>query len=800
MKTTFSSLNNGFTLKSHPHQSLKDHLDGVTSVATHIFDSQNQDDQKRDVIRKICMAHDFGKATSFFQEYLAFQEAKEKGEFGKKDKVFGPNKNHALLSAIFAYWWLPEEYKLFGYLIVKRHHGSVKDARDEFNLMDDYSVIEEQIEDIKKCSQTELERIYGFDLNDFFAFINETNIKTIKIHFRKVWKLNNFSVKDTLDFNYLYSLLLNADKMQLIADIPKLPAQKPCWFVEKYKDHIRSNLLSKNAAIADSDIFRMRDEIFGELKKELDLIDSNSESFFSINVPTGSGKTFLAYYSAFFLADKLKDLYGEQSRVIYSLPYMSIIDQNYDELVNIIKFNQGMDEEPKDTEILKHHSLSEIKYESDEKEYKNYDARFCYDNWQSKIITTTFVQLFNTIFKVGDNSVAHRFNRLANSVIILDEIQAVDEKFYPIVRKFFELLAKQYNIKFIFVTATMPLLIGAHELVPGKKAYFENLNRIRICNHIHEDISLDDFKDILIKDIENREDKSFLIVLNTIKSSKEIFEFLQENTDRHCLYLSTEIYPKARLDKIKFIKNSPHKLVVISTQLIEAGVDIDMDVVYRDFSPLSSINQTAGRANRNGVGQEFSEVHVYRLKNEKTGIYFHSYIYPAFLTDITKDILGDKEIILEKDIYSLNEAYAKKIIEKVSPDFSTEILEYIKDFDLKKLRDSFELIKNDYAFKRDVIIEADPECSQIINKLSEIKRNEKSTKDKWEYNFEIKNLFRQLNQYKISIYESTYSLIRDDLCELKGFDVEYLPKSCGSRQLYSDEKGIISDTPNVMIC
>ncbi len=400
----------------------------------------------------------------------------------------------------------------------------------------------------------------------------------------------------------------------------------------------------------------------------------NSESFFSINVPTGSGKTFLAYYSALYFADKLKNLYGEQSQVIYSLPYMSIIDQNYDELINIIKFNQGIDEEPKDTEILKHHSLSEIKYESDEKEYKNYDARFCYDNWQSKIITTTFVQLFNTIFKIGDNSIAHRFYRIVNSIIILDEIQAVDEKYYSIIRAFFELLANKYNVKFIFVTATMPLLIGTHELVPGKKNYFENLNRIRICNHVEDDVSINDFKSILIEDIECRKDKSFLIVLNTIKSSKEIFEFIQNNTSRHCLYLSTEIYPKARLEKINLIKNCHVKFVVVSTQLIEAGVDIDLDIVYRDFSPLSSINQTAGRANRNGVGQDSSEVHIYRLKDDKKGHYFHNFIYPAFLTDITRDILKDKEIVQEKDIYSLMKLTQKKLFKKL---VKTHLLKFL---------------------------------------------------------------------------------------------------------------------------
>ncbi|WP_054865144.1 hypothetical protein [Methanosarcina barkeri] len=81
--------------------------------------------------------------------------------------------------------------------------------------------------------------------------------------------------------------------MQLISESPKLPAQKPSWFVEKYKDHIRFNLLSKNEAIADSQIFQMRDEIFEEIKKELALVDLNSDYFFSINVPTDPGKHFL---------------------------------------------------------------------------------------------------------------------------------------------------------------------------------------------------------------------------------------------------------------------------------------------------------------------------------------------------------------------------------------------------------------------------------------------------------------------------------------------------------------------------
>ncbi|RXG34139.1 CRISPR-associated helicase Cas3' [Methanohalophilus sp. WG1-DM] len=790
---TFSFSNEDFNLKSHPHQSLKEHLEGVTSIALGIFDKQTENSEKREAIKKICMAHDFGKATSFFQDYITYDE-----KSSRQSRKFGTEKNHSLLSAIFAYWWLPEPYKLMGYLAIKRHHGSIKNTKDETELLDEYDILEKQLADIKENSQCELERIYDMKLDDFLKFANRGNIRQIRKNWSQEKRTNNgYTIDYILEFSYFYSLLLTADKMQLIDETPDLPSQKPSFAVEKYKNHVREELLSKNPLLEKSHIFNIREQIFDELKKELQSIDLKSESFFSINIPTGSGKTFLAYYSALYMANKLEKRYGYAPDIVYTLPFLSIIDQNYRELANIVKYNQNS--EPKDTEILKYHSLSEIKYESEDKYYENYDARFCFDNWQSKIVTTTFVQLFNTIFKIGNHSIGHRFHRIVNSIIILDEIQEVDEKYYPIIRQFFNKLASEYNVKFIFVTATMPILIDSHELVPNKKTYFEDLNRIKICNHLSESSSLDNFGDLLLEDIEKRPDKSFLIVLNTIKTSKDIFELLQENTDRQCVYLSTEIYPKARLEKIDFIKRSEENLVVVSTQLIEAGVDIDMDVIYRDFCPLDSINQTSGRANRNGKSEEPSEVHLYRLKDENTGYYYHNYIYPPFLIDITQDILKDKNIVEEKDIYSLNEKYAQNIMKKVSHDISTEISKHIQVLDFKKLRNSFELIDNKDIPKHDVIIEADSTCSSIINSLVHLHNNWKENKTQWEYNFEIKNLFRRLNQYKISINNKTYSSLHDSLQEIKGFDVEYLPKNCDSTQLYSEERGIILDNSQIEI-
>lgn len=796
MKNMSTSSDGSFSLRSHPHQTLKEHLEGVTQIALQIYDSNNTNQSLREIVRKICMAHDFAKSTSFFQDYLNYHELKEKTDFEKTDKrIFGNEKNHALLSAFFAYWWLPIEYKFIGFLIVKRHHGSVIDARDEVNLQNDYFNLKKQVDDIKNNHRNEVEKIYGFDLNDFFDFINEKNIRLLRKHFRD---LDDVDISKIMEFNYLYSLLLTADKLQLIKEIPNISDQKPAFYVENYKNDLRDEILKKNPLLVGSEIFKMRDMMFRDVKKELENTDLKKESFFSINIPTGAGKTFLAYYSALYIAEKIKNDFHHDSRIIYALPYMSIIDQNYAELEKIISYNENGVNNLKSTEILKHHSFSEIKYESEDVVYKNYDARFCFENWQSRMITTTFVQLFNTIFKIGKNSTSHRFHILKNSVIILDEVQIIEEKYFPIIKSFMATLANDYGVKFILVTATMPILIETHELIPNKKYYFQNLNRIKIYNNTHEEVTIDDFKNIVLNDISKNDDKSFLIVLNTIKSAKDVFLYLREKTHRKCIYLSTEIYPKARLEKINFIKNASEKTIVISTQLIEAGVDIDMDIIYRDFSPLDSINQTSGRANRNG-GNEIGLVKIYRLKDGPDGAYFHSYIYPTFLTEITRMVLEDKYEISENEIFDLNESYSKEVIKKASFDISDDIFNYMKKLDLKKMRDSFELINSDYRFKEDIFIAADDEFNRNINELILVKKQIKKNGNSIEKNTAIKNLVRSLNQYKISLNKKTYDSIKDSLYEIEDFDLKYLPLKVGSLCVYSEEEGIISNNQSIEI-
>lgn len=747
-----------YKLKSHQHQSLYTHLTGVKDIAIKTHKSHKINHDIDNFIEIVCICHDFGKATTYFQKYL-------EGEFDGKEK------DHGLLSALFTYWMLPDKWKHLGFLIVKKHHGDIDNANEECSKDDVIWRFKKQIEDIRANSLDELNEIYRQYLKDrkvedFLDWISqESNLKSIKKEFRK----KKYDISDLLLCMYVYSLLLTGDKSQLIrgeAYIPDSPY--PIEYIENYKKNLIEALLKNNSNLSKSNVFNLRNSIYNNMINKLETIDLDSDKIFSINVPTGTGKTILAYSAAFYITNKIVHSYNNiKPQIIYSLPFTSVIDQNYEVLKNIVESN--IHGEISSDDLIKFHSVTPIEY----KGFEGYDARFCFENWQSKIISTTFVQLLNTIFKTGKNSIVNRFHRLANSVIILDEVQAIDEKYYKIISQFIEILSKEYNCYIILVTATMPIILDTIDLVEDKERYFRALNRIVIENHSETEVTLDEFKDIVLDDICENDDKSFLVVLNTVKSSKEVYNYIKENTDREIIYLSTEIYPKLRLEKINKIKNSDKKYIVVSTQLIEAGVDIDMDIVYRDFAPLDSINQTSGRANRNGIG-EMGIVKLYKIVGENNSR-LCNYIYPRYLLNITEEILEDKDIIEEKDIYDCNLEYFSKVKKRLSNDKSDELLKLVDKLELKKFRDKFELIENDEFRKEDIIVNADEVTNSIINELL----NEKHID-----NIELKNKFSILRQYTVSVPTVDIEEINDK--EIQRYKIKYIDK-----EDYSEEEGIL---------
>ena len=514
----------------------------------------------------------------------------------------------------------------------------------------------------------------------------------------------------------------------------------------------------------DNLINPIRDEIYRTVCNAVETINKN-DKILSINVPTGTGKTLTGLSFALKLRNKIGKEAGFFPKIIYCLPFLSVIEQNFNVFEDV--FQTVRHRNPYSSEMLKHHHLAEITYRlnQNEEEFPTDVSRLLIEGWESEIVVTTFMQLFHTLIS-NRNRMVFKFNAMTNAIIILDEIQSVPCQYWCLIRKVFYRFAEIFNTRLILMTATQPLIFKSSEiteLVPidNKNKYLSRLDRISFHNRSNEEIDLCRFKKILRSDIGKYEEDDFLIVMNTINTSIDVYNdvktFLKKENyqEVNLFYLSTNIIPKHRLDRIEGedgIKQTKKRKIVVSTQLVEAGVDIDVDRVYRDYAPFDSINQVAGRCNRNfSENRKKGVVTLFCIKN---GQAYYQYIYGKGDQSIfyTKVVLEGKEALTEEQFLKLRDNYLKKMAEDTY-DISAELVNHLCKLNFGELK-KFKLIETDYP-TMDVFIEIDDEASEIwntyLNALDEpdpLKRNEKIRKMKPElYKHVISVPIKDASQY-----------------------------------------------------
>lgn len=787
-------------IKSHPDKLLEDHLSSVANLSREIISSKrlNLDsyiDCKilQDISYLIGAGHDCGKATVYFQDYI--NESNETKKARLKNK---PETHHSLISSLFTYYLVKEylsdknllDKKYYQYLpiasfiVVKRHHGNLANFLDETILgSEEEEILEKQV---KGIDFNEINAIYkklpakvGFNF-DFkivkdliltaepvyaYGQINRYRKKYIKDLEKEKRLIIGIDEENTLFYYFitlfLYSVLLDADKTDA-ADLRKTG-----------RVFINENIVDeyKKVKFADVDknskINKIRNEIYEEALSNLASINLDNDRILSLNVPTGTGKTLAGLSLALKLRQRIKIERKYTPRIIYSLPFLSIIDQNFDVFEDI--FRTIDNKIPTSDILLKHHHLSDVVYTRGEDEFENVDKDIGKDlllieGWNSEIIITTFIQFFYSLIS-NRNRAIRKFHNITNSIVILDEIQAIPHKYWLLLNKTMEFLAECFNIYFIFVTATQPLIFDEETkeikpLVKSKEKYFESLDRV--CLMVYQgSVSIKDFKVILQKDILDNSQKDFLIVLNTINTSKKIYDYVQELRleDTTFYYLSTNIVPRERLNRIRKIKAETQRKIIVSTQLIEAGVDISTDIVYRDFAPLDSINQVAGRCNRNSKNER-GLVKIFILKQENDGKMYYPYsIYGSFIIDKTKEIFKDRgKRLNESDFLQMSEDYFRIINEGKSDDISINILKNVEELKFDELS-NFKLIEEKGYYKIDVFVEADNEAKEVWQKYQELISEKKLAP------FERKNEFlkikKQFYDYIISISEKFKNKLTD---------------------------------------
>lgn len=691
-----------YKLESHPGVSLIQHLKFVGDRCYKLINNKSinftYDKKTIKYIAKVMgYCHDLGKGTKYFQEYLKNSE-----EYLNNNS--SDLKSHSHLSAIFAYFNLKDYDKnlaIIIYMAVVSHHGRLKNFKEYMyieklerkKLLKQYDVLDEEIKII--CNELNL---HYFSKEEFKDTIDEIE-EEIDEYNDNLDENNDFGLYILV--RYLFSILIYADKEHAIfRKENNIEYDLPVTLIDDYK-------LKKFGTPKEDNL---REIVY---KDVINNISKSDNRIMSITLPTGSGKT----YACMSAALKLKDKINNDMKIIYCLPFTSVIDQNYKDYKSAIREIKQVDE-VKSADILKHHYLSANNYKDEKSYYEGEEGRFLTHNWNSQIVVTTFIQLFNSLFS-NRNSDLIKFNTLSNSVILLDEVQSIPYKYWKIINMLCKEISTILNVYFIFLTATQPLIFNKDEikeLASKSDYYFKQCKRTKMI-HIQKEMDKDEFFQFIDNIINEKTDKNILIIVNTVKLSQELFEYINDNKDdedlRELIYLSTSIIPKTRLERIEKIKDKNTKSIVISTQMVEAGVDIDMDVVIRDIAPLDSINQSAGRSNREDRGEYLGEVYIVKIKSNNK--LMSKYVYKDdILLQATENVLKGKEIIYEEDYKDVSEMYFKELNKNKSDTRSNELENNIYELEFEEVSKLFKLIEEQN--KVQLFIEVDENASEVWNK------------------------------------------------------------------------------------
>jgi CRISPR-associated helicase Cas3/CRISPR-associated endonuclease Cas3-HD len=398
----------------------------------------------------------------------------------------------------------------------------------------------------------------------------------------------------------LYSCLADADFLDTESHLaPEMAAQRGHWpTLTDISIRLDKYMAKKRTEALDTLVNRWRQEILEHCRQEAE----RPPGLFTLTVPTGGGKTLSSL--SFALRHALR--YGLE-RVIYVIPFTSIIEQN----AAVFRSAVGKGA------TLEHHCNFQFDgVESEDPNDASEKFRLSTQNWDAPLIVTTNVQFFESLF-ANRSSKCRKLHNLARSVIILDEAQMIPtDLLRPCLRALIE-LAANYGTSVVLCTATQPALTGLLprefipiELAPNPVEIYEALRRVEVIDRgTMSDVQLSN---------ELLSHKQALCIVNTRRHAKILYELMRSDEDVY--HLSARMCPihrKKRLEAIRKVLSGGQACRLVSTQLIEAGVDVDFPVVYRSAAGLDSIAQAAGRCNREGR-MENGRVNVFRP--EKHGL------------------------------------------------------------------------------------------------------------------------------------------------------------------------------------
>lgn len=524
--------------------------------------------------------HDLGKYRPGFQRYLALSNNPDGHIEGR---VSGREKTHSAAGALWAIQQLNQPKGLplghvLAYLIAG-HHAGLDDWHSGLN------------ERLKSADSQE-------ELKSAMASVPAEHNLILHPALPANPKIPGGEAGFALWVRMLFSCLVDADFLDTEAyfDAGKPTHRSGFPTLADMQTAFDQHMAAKAASATPTPVNVLRADILRQCRAKAVL---EEPGFFSLTVPTGGGKTL----SSLAFALEHAKTHG-QRRIIYAIPYTSIIEQTAEVF-------RGVFAELGDEVLIEHHSQAEAS-SSDQETAR---SRLACDNWDAPLVVTTNVQLFESLFATK-TSRCRKLHNLAGSVIVLDEAQQLPPAFLNPILSVLKLLVKHYGVTVVLCTATQPALARTNYFDPSRNVDgLDNVREItddpdhlyRQLDRVQVELPTDWDTPTPWADLAERvkQEDCALTIVNTRKTARELHRLLPEGT----LHLSALMCGAHRKEVIEHIKarlrakregTDTQPLRVVSTQLVEAGVDLDFPVVYRALAGLDSIAQAAGRCNREG--------------------------------------------------------------------------------------------------------------------------------------------------------------------------------------------------------
>lgn len=549
------------------------------------------------------LLHDFGKNTTAFKTYIeeAIAHPDSPPRRGSVD--------HSTAGGRFLYRRYHKKAKTYVEKLavewvancIISHHQGLRDYLDtDLNspFFERVALKSDGLEGYEEAEHAFWEEWVQQEVDSYFA----EACKEVTLALDTIHRYELPPIVSTLIVKYMFSCLIDADRTNTrqFEEDKREPweSEHRDFFTRGYAKVLNELRAFDRSDMADHPINRLR----RDMSDQCDEFAQQPPGIYTLSIPTGGGKTL----SSLRFALKHAQLHGHE-RIIYIVPYTTIIEQNADEIRNILQ---------EDDFILEHHSnvIEDIDDDWNDADLRKKRLHMARDNWERPLIFTTMVQFLNTFYGKGTRNV-RRLHRLTNAVLIFDEVQAIPSRCVSLFNAALNFLNIFGHSTSILCTATQPTLDFVRNKLhlPQQAEIIENLDkvnqqfkRVEVVDHTASRLGAPDLTAFIRERMVDV--NQVLVIMNTKSAVRKLFLQLEQEPwikerGMRLFHLSTSMCAAHRREVLQQLRDTfdaQEPVICVSTQLIEAGVNISFECVIRSLAGLDSIAQAAGRCNRHG--------------------------------------------------------------------------------------------------------------------------------------------------------------------------------------------------------